>query len=1080
MSTAHELPNLPVLPPLEMPSHKEPAPITLPVPVKRDSATFLKSPALSFAESFSTAYTSPGDDGGDSARFIGPSSLAPPQNLRKSISVDSFAQYGRDSSRAVRGYTNTSPDPYSSFNEAPSVTDEPVWSGRHRGESLSSIKADNATSSLDSDVDRYDPLDMPPTERFRHLSLKNQDLPKTFVRGGDLPLPPRVQNNSLTPSVNSVATASTTSGSRETLRSIPSTSSLQHSSRRGNSYAVANSGRSRSGSLGMNVTNTFKRAVNSPQAPLPHRGSISKKDIVIVVIGTTGCGKSTVIKEGLAGYGLKRSSNTSGLPLHVRRTCQVKIDDPDYAFTSPQNIEVIEVEVQTTNNGLLKWPQALPPLDGLIICYDSSDKKSYQSVEGLLKGYRSMILPIMVLACKADLQHQIEPSDVSRMLKEYDAGLIETSTVDGRKEKMKQSFAYMLMAVLRQRGPNRIIDNQNPASPKLAHTGAPWEKFESNTPNTSPSIPSPILLNSSISKLSDSNAPSPLKLAPSLTSTRARSTAELAYDDVILNSHVEETLDVGVEDTEEIPHPHPTSDSVENSPGLLEDSAQQILDEKKNGAKKEPRPSQWADLDELLEKLLFLAISGDEPTFTTHFLLTYRRFATPRSVLLAMQKRMRQLDNPCGDPMFACFAQMRICHLLETWIHDYPHDFAVKGTAGALNALIKSIISKTHLLHYGSEFLPFLEQLPSLVDQDFAWALKAEVADNDSDDYTPEDDDDDDTRVDHSDSVKGVKSNKTHVGSSKVTFPSRERKPSLPLPKALLSPSQANGTHHYSHNPSPKQQIRELVKLAEEVRNTNPVQIAQEITRQGVRRFLEIKPRDWLQYTFVSGKKSEGEPIIAFNEMANHLAEWVVSLILCHDRPRLRVKQIEKFVEIAQALRQMNNYSALRAFVAGINNANDDSTMDMLKMKAIDKSLMSWDLLLQQIRGHRAYRLALRNSKGACIPALEVHMSDLIRSHEGNGDSKSSDPTKIHWGKFNMMGRFITGTLQCQAQCRNSTDYNFPERCDIAELFVKLPVMSNEMQKSRLKSQDYDFDDVPPSIAIQPKDAVGLRKLFFW
>jgi hypothetical protein len=88
------------------------------------------------------------------------------------------------------------------------------------------------------------------------------------------------------------------------------------------------------------------------------------------------------------------------------------------------------------------------------------------------------------------------------------------------------------------------------------------------------------------------------------------------------------------------------------------------------------RPAQWATLDELLDKLLFLTVSGDgtfyhgivaqllkswpaDPAYITHFLLTYRRFASPRSVLLAMQKRMRQLDNPSGDPMFACFAQMR-------------------------------------------------------------------------------------------------------------------------------------------------------------------------------------------------------------------------------------------------------------------------------------------------------------------------------------------------------------------------------------------------------------------------------------
>jgi hypothetical protein len=75
----------------------------------------------------------------------------------------------------------------------------------------------------------------------------------------------------------------------------------------------------------------------------------------------------------------------------------------------------------------------------------------------------------------------------------------------------------------------------------------------------------------------------------------------------------------------------------------------------------------------------------------------------------------------------------------------------------------------------------------------------------------------------------------------------------------------------------------------------------------------------------------------------------------------------------------------------------------------------------------------------------EVHMSDLIRAHEGNGDTNDAYPSKIHWAKFNMMGRFITSTLQCQAQCRNSNDYNFPERRGVAELFVKLPVMSTEV-----------------------------------
>ena len=53
----------------------------------------------------------------------------------------------------------------------------------------------------------------------------------------------------------------------------------------------------------------------------------------------------------------------------------------------------------------------------------------------------------------------------------------------------------------------------------------------------------------------------------------------------------------------------------------------------------------------------------------------------------------------------------RICQLLDQWISLYPTDFAVSGASGALAALIKSILNKTYLLHYGAEFLPFLEMV---------------------------------------------------------------------------------------------------------------------------------------------------------------------------------------------------------------------------------------------------------------------------------------------------------------------------------------------------------------------------------
>lgn len=81
------------------------------------------------------------------------------------------------------------------------------------------------------------------------------------------------------------------------------------------------------------------------------------------------------------------SSHTDQIP-----NCQVVVTRHRYQFSlgspdpnSPlQILEVIEVEIQTTDDSLFDWPQCLPPIDGVILCYDSSIKSSYQPVEGLL------------------------------------------------------------------------------------------------------------------------------------------------------------------------------------------------------------------------------------------------------------------------------------------------------------------------------------------------------------------------------------------------------------------------------------------------------------------------------------------------------------------------------------------------------------------------------------------------------------------------------------------------------------------------------------------------------------------------
>ncbi|KAJ7071009.1 ras guanine nucleotide exchange factor domain-containing protein [Mycena amicta] len=990
-------------------------------------------------------------------------------SVRKSVSVDSFANYPRDPApRPNRGHTSSAAEPPRGLIMP---TRNPVQiNGRNRGASVSSSLRDSGDSDVERDAfhDRY-------------AGMENSKP----IRGGDLPLPPRTTLSS-TSSMSSIMSVSTSSSTEDGVQPRQSV----------RPPILARAGRARSGSLGVYPSAKYTH-INTRLSDL--RGT-PQDTLTLLVVGAAQCGKSVVIRKGLKDYSLSEPVNHS-FPVqstyfsssYSLRVGRIRDGVEEYP------LHVIEADVSKISLQDAVWPEGSPAIDGVIMCYDASDSDSFLPVEGLLRRFRAMMMPTLVLACKSDLERRVDPQGAAAdFLQLYDNGLVEVSNVqESGKKKMRQAFEWLIKAVFRGRHSSKSdsdLDYRNPASPVLLISPPPWETSRTVTPTASSSSMS-TLGQAAVSRLPNSPLPTiPASRSSTVPNspTRARSTGDL------LSEHEKSrTRDWQIEKDSGITRSSSNSVSLQMPP-----ATEPVFDPPpipKETKEKEASSRPWATLDELLDKLLFLAVSGDDPTYITHFLLTYRRFASPRSVLLAMQLRLRQLDQPSGDPMFACFAQMRICHLLEQWIRDYPYDFKVRGTPSALSALFKSITSKTYLLHYGADFLPFHEMLPNLVDKDAAWALKPDYPEDESD-Y----DDDEKSAVltlssTHSSDLElpsNTRSPSSKAKTPTTLAPSRERKGSIPFSSKITSTppiASALGPTDNSEGTN-RSTLKDLLKVAMDLNMIDSEEIAQEITRMQAKLFLDIEPRHWLRYTFVGGKKDPlTDSIVCFNDFSNHLAVWVVSMILCHDKPKVRAKQIEKMVEIAQKLRGLNNYAALRAFVAGINHSTftGDPTMEHFKAKSPDqaKNLQSWDVLLQQIRSHRAYRLALRNTKGACIPALEVHMSDLIRAHEANDDINPSDSNKIHWGKFNMMGRFINSTTQCQAQCRAVNDYAFPQRHHITEMLVAQCLMSEEMQKSRIALPESDFIEGPtppraPSsqigLPVPQKDINKVRKLFSW
>ena len=169
-----------------------------------------------------------------------------------------------------------------------------------------------------------------------------------------------------------------------------------------------------------------------------------------------------------------------------------------------------------------------------------------------------------------------------------------------------------------------------------------------------------------------------------------------------------------------------------------------------------------------------------------------------------------------------------------------------------MGALIKSILNKTYLLHYGAEFLPFLEMVSSVKDKDASWALKVE---DESSDTSSISDEEHSFHLDHSASHRSASpspiptDNVSTNASTSQSGCTRERKASLPLSaKALIAvPQQPGGSMHEAYSSSmhlsTKAILRTLQNASHSLHLCDPADIAQEMTRIQCQFFLRIEVR---------------------------------------------------------------------------------------------------------------------------------------------------------------------------------------------------------------------------------------------
>lgn len=397
----------------------------------------------------------------------------------------------------------------------------------------------------------------------------------------------------------------------------------------------------------------------------------SHPNFSIVVVGASMVGKTTVIRKGFRKWGLSSATLLSPPERGKIQSRSSLIE----IHGQPKHVEIIELGFAALNfnDSQNLFPHFIQNIDAIVICYDATDERSFVGVIDILKCSSMNGLPRVLLACKSGeatyplsvSSTHVNPNSVVNLGKQLDVGLIEVTalTGDGRR-RMRGAFDWIFRNIRKQRKEVRdrgLSNSSEYVSPQqYLNQSQPPQQFIVVDRN-SIDEPSPIQLKSSQLIPPTINRNNPLRMSVSssegdaIMSEATRGLVDITsptystfgdHDKVLLN-----TLDEHNDD-------NPENDDDDTPKKRERKVSNPLLKNFGYDNSKDTALSRWVTLDDLLNKLIFAAVSGNDQEFVKSFFSTYRKFTRAYLVLEAMLKRYDEISKDC-DSVLVTFTQSR-------------------------------------------------------------------------------------------------------------------------------------------------------------------------------------------------------------------------------------------------------------------------------------------------------------------------------------------------------------------------------------------------------------------------------------
>lgn len=438
---------------------------------------------------------------------------------------------------------------------------------------------------------------------------------------------------------------------------------------------------------------------------------------------------------------------------------------------------------------------------------------------------------------------------------------------------------------------------------------------------------------------------------------------------------------------------------------------------------KQPK-SLGVSFDDLVDRLLALRLSKADLNFSDIFLCLYRKFAAPGELFSAILTRLdRVRDDKTAHYLTKTATQLRIIEVVAKWVSLYPGDFARPTTRRNLEEFIRHL-STEPIFSIASRQMRRNLQHNVIEDDDTGWANA-----DDTDDQVASkillkehgelptcistlqfDDESEGRPSGSSDALDRGSSGSGTSGPFRLhSYEDYERE------AALLEPA--------DHLPMNKDRYHKFMDIPDD-------EVADELTRIDWIMFSSIRIRDFVRHVSLpADQKDKCKSLKNVNRMINHfnhVAKWVANLILLRDKAKHRALMLEKFMNIAYKLRQLNNYNGLAAVLAGINGTaiHRLTQTRALVSPETQKRFAGLVILMGTQKSHFAYRLAWENSPLPRIPLIPLHRRDLVSAEEGSKTFVGPNGDRVNWKKFEVLGEVLLPLMKSQGTPYSSLSRN--------------------------------------------------------